>query len=335
MKRLVFWIPPVAVNILGVMGFTAAITLAQDVLPKSDIQSQQISAEQIAEWIRQLDADDFQSRESASESLARAGMAALQPLAEAAQASSLEVTTRTMDILTKLYERSGAEDQAKVKVALEAIAAGKNKAAASRADAILNPPQPEQPAIPGFGPRGVNRGINFAFGGRNLQVSSTTDANGNKTVNAKEGDKEVDIEEKADGSIKMTVKEKIDGKQQSKEYSAKSKEELKEKHKEAFDLYEKYTNQMNGIMIRPLQFAKRMPPMPAIPGFRIFNPGEQQAAMQAITEAQKELKSAASALRKMTAGDGKPITADAVKELLRQIEAAEKKIEEASKKMGG
>ena len=317
-----------AVIVLVAYGTFGAITTfgnAQDGPPSQD---QQVTQEQIEQWIAELDADDFQSRETATESLMKVGMQALDSLVEAAQGQSLEVTTRAMDIITQLHETSEGEAQAKVASALEQVAAGKNKAAASRADAILNPPQPPQP--PQAPPIG---GFNIVMGGgNNMNIQSSTDAAGNKTIKATEGDRKVDIDEKADGSIKMTVKEKVDGKEQSKEYAAKSQDELKEKHKEAYELYEKYTKQMN-IGIPQIQFG-RMQALPAIQGIRLVNPAQQKAAVDAMEEAQKELKAAVSALRRMAEADDRP-TPEAMQELIQQIEQAEKKVQEANEKIGG
>ncbi len=278
-----------------------------------------------------MDADDFQTRESATASLSSAGQAAVEPLVTAAQGDSLEVTTRAMDILIRMYEESEGDAQANVKGALEKLAGGKNKAAASRADAILNPPEPETPTQPGFGGGGLNI---ILGGGGGMQVQSSKDANGNVKVNAKEGDRTVDIDEKADGTIKMTVKEKVNGKEESKEYTAKNKDELKEKHKEAFDLYEKYTQRMNVIRIPPIQMG-RLRPAQLAPAIRLINPANQQAAMDAMEAAQQELKAAQDALRSLSTDDGAKLTPEAVQELLKQIETAEKKIQEATDKMGG
>ncbi len=314
----------------GVLGAVTAFSRVQDAPPSR--QGQEVTPEQIATWIRELDADDFQTRESATESLAEAGMKALDPLVAAAQGGSLEVTTRAMDVITRLFEKSEGDTQSRVKAALEQIIAGDNKAAASRADAVLNPPQTQQQAnqaLPAMG------GFNIVFGGgANMQIQSSTDAQGNKTINAKEGDREVDISEKADGSIKMTVKEKVDGKEQSKEYAAKDQDELKEKHKEAFELYEKYAKQMNGIRIPQVQLG-RIRALPVAPAIRLVNPAQQQAAMDAMQEAQKELKAAVSAMKKLAEGDADQITPEAMQELIRQVEEAEKKVQEASEKIGG
>lgn len=314
-------------GVICAWGVTQVARAAQD---SQQGTAQQASPEQVRDWIRQLDADDFQSREAASDSLLKAGAAAVEQLTTAAQGESLEVTTRAMDILTRLYEKSEGETKEQLKSALEQIAQGSNKAAAGRADQVLNPPQPPQPPQP-FG--GRVGGFNIVMGGAgNMQIQSSTDANGNKTINATEGDRKVDISEKADGSIKMTVKEQVDGKEVSKEYSAKDKAELKEKHAEAFALYEKYSQQMGGIIALPAQIAGRMQIMPAMPAFRVVNPAVQAAAVEELQKAQDELKAATAELRKLTES-GTGLTAEAVGELLKKIEAAEAKIREATEKL--
>lgn len=324
MRSAALFMAVITLLAFGSFGVVTTFGHAHDAPPQQD---QKITQQQINQWITELDADDFQSREAATESLTKAGMQALDALVEAAQGQSLEVTTRAMDIITSLHETSAEEAQDKVAAALQQVAEGKNKAAASRADAILNPPQPPQP------PQAQRiGGFNIVMGGNNMQVQSSTDAAGNKTINATEGDRKVDIDEKADGSIKMTVREKVDGKEKSTEYSAKDQDELKEKHKEAYELYEKYTKQMN-IGIPQIQFG-RINALPAVRGIRLVNPAQQQAAAAAIKEAQKELKAAVSALRRMANADDQA-TPEEMEKLIEQIEQAEKKIQEASENIGG
>jgi len=58
--------------------------------------------EQIAKWVKQLGADDFDAREDAEAALIKAGTAALVELKKAAQSGDPEVKTRSARIAEKL-----------------------------------------------------------------------------------------------------------------------------------------------------------------------------------------------------------------------------------------
>src|SRR6476660_8958698 len=57
---------------------------------------------QIAQWIKDLDSDDFQVRQQASGRLIAAGKQAAGQVAKAAEGESAEVTARCLDVLSKL-----------------------------------------------------------------------------------------------------------------------------------------------------------------------------------------------------------------------------------------
>jgi hypothetical protein len=58
--------------------------------------------EQIAAWVKQLGADDFEAREKAEEALIKAGTAALPELKKAAQSIDLEIRTRSARVAEKI-----------------------------------------------------------------------------------------------------------------------------------------------------------------------------------------------------------------------------------------
>ena len=93
------------------------------------------SAKQIAEWARQLDDDAFSVREAASRNLLKAGQAAIEPVAAAAAGSSLEVTTRSIDILAELASAGATARPAKE--ALSKLATSEHPATAVRASKAL------------------------------------------------------------------------------------------------------------------------------------------------------------------------------------------------------
>src|SRR5688572_13695453 len=61
------------------------------------------TALQIAQWIRDLDSDEFQVRQQASSRLLSAGKHAASQVAKAAEGDSADVTARCLDILSKLW----------------------------------------------------------------------------------------------------------------------------------------------------------------------------------------------------------------------------------------
>src|SRR5437763_791694 len=60
------------------------------------------SQEQIAQWVRQLGADDFSQREEASKKLYEAGEAAEAALQKAAGSDDAEIAHRAADVLEKV-----------------------------------------------------------------------------------------------------------------------------------------------------------------------------------------------------------------------------------------
>ena len=96
---------PTAAFILSLAG---AAALAEPAVDPATPQA-------IATWIEQLDSDVFFVREQASEKLMHAGIAALEPLAEAADSSVAEVASRAARILLQFSEHPDA------KIAMEAL----------------------------------------------------------------------------------------------------------------------------------------------------------------------------------------------------------------------
>src|SRR5688500_6088272 len=64
--------------------------------------------EQIRQWVKELDADSFATRQAATRKLIEAGQPAIEEIAKVAESESLEVTTRALDVLTKLYQSNDA-----------------------------------------------------------------------------------------------------------------------------------------------------------------------------------------------------------------------------------
>jgi hypothetical protein len=294
---------------------------------------------QIAQWIKDLDSDDFQVRQQASGRLIAAGRQAAVQVAKAAEGESVEVTVRCLDILSKLLRSPDADTKAEAKKALEGLAKSKNAVAARQAERLLDPSKPTSGEAPrdalGAIPLPPGRieigGIGIAGPGMRISVKST---DGNKTIEAEEGGKKTKIEETAKGEIKMEITETVDGKEKTSKVEAKSAEELK-KFPEAHKLYERYSKFAPGVAIRiggiPPGGVFPAVPLPAAPGFAPGMPirigAVPQKALDQIEEAKKQLADAADKLRKLA--EESRITPEAVKKLADQIDTAKKQLEEA------
>lgn len=293
---------------------------------------------QIAQWIKDLDSDEFQTRQEATQKLFAAGKQAAAQVAKAADADNAEVTARCLDILKKLLKSDDAETKASAKAALEGLTKAKNSAVARQAEVVLDPnkqaarpadpfgvpglPGVAPPVVPGL-PRIEIRGA-AAGGGMRVSMKSV---DGRKTIEAEEGTRKTKIEEDDKGGIKIETTETIDGKEKTSKFEAKNEEELKKNHPEAHKLYTKYAR-MTGpgaaVVIGGLG------PMPALPfpgGLPIRIGPIPQKALDQMEEAKKQLADATEKLRKL-AGESR-ISPEDVKKLADQIESAKKQLEEA------
>jgi hypothetical protein len=95
------------------------------------------SADQIRKWINGLSSDRFDVREEATRCLESAGAPAVQPLADVAENSSLEVTFRAVRALERIADTGDVETFEKAQDGLERLAASKNRATARRASVAL------------------------------------------------------------------------------------------------------------------------------------------------------------------------------------------------------
>lgn len=351
--------------------------LADEPAPPATVEVEKPAAaattEEIAEWIKQLDHDGFNIRQAAQQKLAEAGPAAIDPLGEAALGESQEAATRAVEVLKQhCHEAEGALQQA-AQAALKEIAASDNPIAVRRAEAALqSPAKPEAtpadqiaPAIPAipFGGGIIRRGAirveaRTVIGGGKGKSISVKSVDGNKEINVEEDGRKVKIEESAEGKIKMSVTEKVDGKDETKSYEAESADALKKDHPEAHKIYDEY-KQGGGIgRIEFHALPAEGGPLPIIPleipeehRKRIeeaqkrleetrkrleaelpkFDPADEEKSSAAgqIDEALKQLENAAKQLGKANAeGD-----AEAKQHAIEALEAAKKQLEEAKAKL--
>jgi len=319
------------------------------------------TAADIARWVKDMDAEEFATREQAVVKLAEAGKAAIAPVAAAAKGKSLEVSTRSVSVLKKLLASKDESTKAAAKAALEELAKDEKHPAAHMAWQALEESKP---------PR-KNRGIATVGGGRfviggaggNIVINavavagagqmqiSVKNVNGEKEIDVVDNGKKIKITEGKAG-ITVTVTDPPKGKEKAKpkQYKAADAKELKKKHPEAHKLYEKYATDDGAVVgnirigrvgagaggaraaVRP---ARIQPVQPAIRGAR----GRRARGSKLVGEAEKELdaaiktmKAALDAHRRGAKAGGAP-RIDLAK-LIKQIEATQAKLAEARKSLG-
>lgn len=243
---------------------------------------------QIADLLKQLDAEEFDARQKASKDLAELGEKAVSALEKATASDSSEVSMRSFDILRGHFEKGTAGVKDSAKQALERIAKADQGPASKRAGEILNPPAPSvTPVRPGLGrafpvPAGGIRiagarvVIAGAAAGGGVETKIKIE-DGVKTTEVKDKDRQVKIVDDEGKSLTLEVTETKDGKETTQKYEAKNAEDLKAKHAEAFKIYEQYAAKGGEFKIGgigavpgfapavPLPIAPRILPAP-VPG---------------------------------------------------------------------
>ncbi len=94
-----------AAAIAAALGLAPCAALAQEAIGSdTQIDAEQIDAEQIKRWVRQLDDDRYDQRQRAQQHLEKLGDDALDAVASAAASGSLESVTRAVEILLNWTE---------------------------------------------------------------------------------------------------------------------------------------------------------------------------------------------------------------------------------------
>lgn len=239
-------------------------SFAEEPAPTAEVKAPAVTATaaEIADLVKQLDADDFKARQQANEKLSALGKAAIPALGEAAQSTQLELMSQALGILRGFYQDNNADLKAAAKEALEKVAAGNNPNAAQRAKELLAPPKGSendpnrgniilgnagqgQIIINGAG--GINGRIQIngglpiqLGGGARVFSKSISNKDGVKTTKVKQDGVEIEIIE---GKEDITVKKTENGK--TEEFKAKDADELKKKHPAGHELFEKHAGDKN------------------------------------------------------------------------------------------
>ncbi len=235
---LAVWLPASAPRAMAEQGKAPAATQAAASPSDADI----------AKAIEQLNAERFADRQAASQKLEAAGKLAISALEKAALGDSLEVTTRSIELLAKFGKSSDEPTRDAAIAALDRLARS-DRPAASGAQEALKTLQP----APGQGmPVGTAGAIQIQgaqIGGAMTRIS-VSNVNGVKNIEVDENGKKVKIADDPQNGIKMEVTTQKDGKDVTEKYQAKNADELKEKFPEAHKLYKQYSQGGNMGMIR-------------------------------------------------------------------------------------
>ena len=223
---------------------TASAAASAEAQAGAGAAKSEATAEDVAGWIRDLADDRFKVRDRATKKLIGAGKPAVTPVAKAAGSDSPEIAARSMNVLKALLGSRDAETSQAAKAALEKLAEDTEQQSGKRAREILDEARPPRglQRVRVIGP-GVGGLVNVrAVAARQMMVVNLN-VNGDRTVMVRENGKSVRIEQD-NNQITVTVTEKVDGKEKTKQYKAASVEELAKKHPEAHKLYEKYAGKV-------------------------------------------------------------------------------------------
>jgi hypothetical protein len=312
-----------------VLGLAAAWT-APATAQEGDVSppAAESPAEDVAELIRQLDADRFTDRQAASNKLEAAGERAIPHLIETAENGSVEASARAVNILAAHLSGRDAATKAAAREALEKLAESKNASTARRAKGAIEESQKPQPAtaparrairiigangriqIGGAVPGGqIQVQVQQRAVGGGRQVTITT-VNGVKTINAVEGNRKVQIKDDPQNGIEMEVTETKDGKAVTEKYKAKNAEDLKKKHPDAYKIYDEYARQ-GGVQVQQAADVQR----------RVFD--TQMNTLERLSDSlQRSLERL-----EIEGGD------EAKKEIKQHLENVKKELEQARRKL--
>ncbi|MBN1418263.1 MAG: hypothetical protein JXP34_05770 [Planctomycetes bacterium] len=226
-------------------------------VPGAGEPSQGDADEEIPRLARELDADDYDTREAATERLAAIGKPAIPALEKAAAGESLEATLRAVEILERLRDSDDEETRTAARQALERLSEGEHAAAARQAKKALAPKIQEKNSMP-FGQLGFGAVQIQIGGGLRSKSVSVRNVNGVKEIDATEDGRKIRIREGGPDGIRVEITATKDGKEKTDTYAAKDAEELKKKHPEAHRIYEEYAENRGAATVQ-FRFGDALP----------------------------------------------------------------------------
>lgn len=277
--------------------------------------------EEIKSWVAKLSSRDFAVRKSASQRLVAAGVAAIGPVASAAEGGDLERTIRCVSILKQLQASRHPETKKAAQSALERLAKSGNKTVARRAEAAL----PKADPVPS-----PQTSIRLGIGGGNATRISVRVTNGQRNIEVTEkgrpeGNRQVVIQDGKGNGIRVAITRQVKGKSETREVKAKSVDELKRTDAEAYKLYKLYAEN-NGAQIQIRQFGGGA--AGKLRGFNPFGAGRPVVPLprfspwhRQVVAARAEVAAAVAKLKELAKQpQPKP---EALQEVVRQLARAE------------
>ncbi|MEO1994003.1 MAG: hypothetical protein ABGZ17_01870 [Planctomycetaceae bacterium] len=298
---------------------------AQNAPQSKDVTASQEANARIAQLIKELDSDAFQTRQRASRELDKLGGQVIPEVTKALAHASAEVQARCLLLLTNCWRSPDESTRQAARRALKQLERSENSEVAVYAKRMLDPPKTKQSKGPQFGGNVVQRvrAAAFANRGRSVRMSNT---NGVQSIHIEENGKAIDVKQNPQGAIKVKVTETVNGKQQVSDYAADSAEELKKKHPDGFKTY-KYAQSMidnNNKLQQRIQLQLRARGR----GFARPNLATQARSLQ---QAQQQIDAALKHMRILIKQT--PLPEQEIQKQLNQIEAARNTLEELHKKL--
>ncbi|MFQ5733989.1 MAG: hypothetical protein ACE5KM_18785 [Planctomycetaceae bacterium] len=271
MKRLtaLMLVCPVCVS----LAFAAGPTSSKPVTAEKPDQSAKPNADAVRVLLQQLESGKYAERNAATKRLMAAGMEVIAPITKAAHTDDLELGARCVDILKHLYQHGDAATKAAAEASLKTLRSSKHASVAKWAGEALGRGNNRF----GNNPFGNNRfGGRFGrrFGGGRIIIGGGAIPGGiagprgiEREAKVTEKGKTIHIKETFAPKRQIVVKvtEKVNGKEKTTEYKARTAADLRRKNKAIYDLYRKH---IRGARIRfvagnnlPIQI--RMPQLPA------------------------------------------------------------------------
>lgn len=266
-----------------------------------------------------LSGRNFLDRQRAIAELVQADTAAVAPVAEAAESGEPELIKSCIAILKRIQISGSDEGRKAAEAALKELSGSKLPQVASAAASALKGDAEFGPGrLPG-NRRLVPPNIGGPWGGGGVRISVRM-VNGQRTIQVKEPDREIEIEDADGKNIKLTIQRTVNGKPETKEFAADDLEDLKKKDADAAALYEKYGRQN----VLQVQF----PPFPG-PGMNRFprGAGPGGAAPVVSEKIDAALKKLETVREKLEGLKGqKEIDPGAIDALLDELKLAEKEL---------
>jgi hypothetical protein len=278
------------------------------------------------ELVKQLSSRQFADRQQASEKLAEMGIKAIDALSDAALHGNREAMTRSIEVLKGHFQGTNVEMKSAAKTALEKIAASGKAQASHRADEVLHPKPPAavlQPQI-----RLGQIQIQLQAVGQGARRISVKTVNGVKEINATENGVKVKIIDDPKKGITVEVTTEKNGKKEVKKYEAKSAEELKKNHPEAYKFYAKY-NKQNVIQFR-IQGRPNIQIVPLQGRFNVQPVSNRRKMSKTVGELKKQLEETA---RKLAEIESDTTTTNQIQEALKQLKNAQAKLKELAESL--